>query len=1058
MQTLTPYKGYSLIEVLGTLAVVAVLIAIALPYYKNNNAAAKQEAATYNAKILNLSTEKYNLSGIRVVDPLDPTKKMVLNLTADVPRPGTVVGLSAIDLPETLAVGLLRAEFTDAVSGNQAGPFIPAYLKPVFSSDANDYRVVWINELTALSPPGRFEAVGPTGQSPTAFGLPNDVPGIIALTKDGIDGSGSYSLSTIRQTGGTGGLNPIFTDTTNPSLGGTTYTINLDLGSIGGGTVSPATASSADAQIAYRADPSPGYTFSHWDGALSGRPAIGTLFPTDPAFPKTSNKTARAYFSPTGATAGTGLNELSIQVTNPQGGTVDGAGEYNTALTANATATANPGYVFSGWTGDKNTSAITVILSPEDFLDSTTPGLITLVAHFTVDPTTQEGGESTPAPIETATPEPTAVPTATPVGWTPTPMPTPIPSPASGYDPVTGFPVTPVPTATPSIPQSGGTINLWGEGIMAHLGAETNLRMELYNDNTNPPLTIGLSSVVVVIPDGFEIISFNNVIYGQNGSTFNFVQRSGNTITWIGSLQGGEHMESLIRIKGITPGNYSATLNTSSDANDGNRSANRSLFVPQYYPLAMTVQTSSNQVNVNGSIEFIAEIQNNNDAPAPAMPNVTFLLPVPAGLTVTNPTATTGTVTVVGNSLQWTGSLPYGMLRITGQLNGISGGNYNLTGELTSIVNAPGSTNQTISVQVVENFYNDMSVQVGGASPYFSGQQQTITTQVNSGSTAPGMVYLTTMFPDSIVFNGVQAEGNTTFLGSNSGGGYTWVVFAGTLAAFSQLQPVINITPSAAGTFDITSKVERASGSIDISANTSFSPAPPSNPFNSMTVEIGGVSPYVAGQQQTLTVQVNTGNFAPGTAYLTIVMPASISYDSTQNAGDLTFANTSTSGGLRYVVFTGTLNSNTQYQPVILVTPSEAGNFTILANAERVPGVTDLSASTGFSPSSIVYSPFGSGYNGKGNPSDINGAGITGDMDVQFQNQQAANVPFTVVTTPTNATMANGNTVTGTAPAWTSTQLESLLGFTSTGANPSFVIRIYRTGQGSPDQTYNVSW
>jgi len=1245
MQTLTRAKGYSLIEVLGTLAVVLVLVAIAIPYYRNNNIAAKQEAANYNAKILNMSAEKYNLSGIRVTDPSDSNKRMVLNLTADVPRPSSVDGLPQSSLPETLAVGLLRSEFTDAITGTHAGPFIPAYLKPVFSSNPNDYRVVWVNGLTT-SNPGRFETVGPTGQTPSALGLPNDVPGITALSKDGVDGSGNYTGSPIRKTGGTDGIDTTYGDPSTTITTGAVHTIHLALGSTAGGTVSPATASSSDSQIAYRADASPGYTFSHWDGALSGRPATGTLLPNDPAFPKTSDKSAKAYFTPTGSGTGTGLNNLEIQLDNPVGGTVTGAGEYNTNLTATAAATANTGYVFSGWTGDKNTSATSVSITPADFEASTTPGLITLIAHFTADPTAQEGAESTPAPNPTATPDTTATPsgTATPFGWTPTP----VPSPVNGYDPITGYPVTPAPTPvptpvseyfnnlelaaqfappvnmsadaypsafshttegslwysnlsykpatdpynpgdsiemnaklttgttapghafityvvpdtfqitnilntpqnapigggvdwilsgsgggyrwyilegnaigansiiwprvginvgpvgvhdiyvkverasgivdidehytitvapaptpsptptptpgptptpTPEVAQSGGTINLWGQGIMSHLGAETDLRIELYNDNTNPSLPITLNNMVAVIPDGFEILSYDANPVGQAGSQFTLVSANGNTLTWSGSLQGGEHLESIIHVKGITPGNYSATLDTASNAVDGTRHADRSLYVPQYYPLAMTIQTSSSQVNKDGNIQFIAEIQNNNTAPAPAMPNVSFLLPVPSGLAISNPSASVGTASVVGNTLQWSGTLPNGLLRITGTLTGVTGGTYNITGELTGPVNPSGSTTQTLSVQTVVDFYaSNMTVTVGGTSPYYAGQQQTVTSQVNSGATAPGAVYMTTTFPDTIAFDGVVTGGNMTYLGTSTGGGYRWVVFSGTLGTYTQLQPTINITPSTAGNFTIISKTERVSGSEDISASTSFAPATPPNPFSSMTVAIGGTQPHVAGQQQTVTVQVNTNSFTPGNAYITVVMPDTISYDGIQEGGNLTFSSTSTSGGNRYVVFSGNLTANTQYQPVIRVTPTAGGNFTIEAKAERTLGTVDISGSVGFAPSGIVYSPFQAGFYGKGTPWTISGAGVTGTMDVQFQNQQAANVPFTVVVTPTNATMTNGNTVTGTAPSFTSTQLSSLLGFTSTGANPSFVIQIYRTGQASPDLTYNLNW
>lgn len=63
-----------------------------------------------------------------------------------------------------------------------------------------------------------------------------------------------------------------------------------------------------------------------------------------------------------------------------------------------------------------------------------------------------------------------------------------------------------------------------------------------------------------------------------------------------------------------------------------------------------------------------------------------------------------------------------------------------------------------------------------------------------------------------------------------------------------------------------------------------------------------------------------------------------------------------------------------------------------------------------------------------------------------------------VTVAPTGATVTNGTNFVGTAPAFSIVNVSSQLGFVSTAANPSFVVRIYRVGVDTPDITYNIAW
>lgn len=90
-------------------------------------------------------------------------------------------------------------------------------------------------------------------------------------------------------------------------------------------------------------------------------------------------------------------------------------------------------------------------------------------------------------------------------------------------------------------------------------------------------------------------------------------------------------------------------------------------------------------------------------------------------------------------------------------------------------------------------------------------------------------------------------------------------------------------------------------------------------------------------------------------------------------------------------------------------------------------------------------------------PAVISGFWTSGTMTVKFRNPNPYSVPYHVYISPTSAFMDGGNNIYGTAYANSVEDISSHLNFKSLGANPSFVIKIYRNGA-TLDITSNVVW
>lgn len=207
------------------------------------------------------------------------------------------------------------------------------------------------------------------------------------------------------------------------------------------------------------------------------------------------------------------------------------------------------------------------------------------------------------------------------------------------------------------------------------------------------------------------------------------------------------------------------------------------------------------------------------------------------------------------------------------------------------------------------------------------------------------------------------------------------------------------------------------------------------------------------------------------------VLSNSIVYFNVRFAKDVNFFGLSEPSGVTYVG--ETINNNVKTllfsipdvttritnRPVLTLQSSVVGGYAITGGIGLTPEATNYTRSLGTaawvaaSPTPVpVPQPFIGRVGIKATPPEITESGVTGAMLVEFFNSaNNFDVAYRVVVEPTNATMET-TTFTGVAPAYGIVNVSSSLSFVSTGPNPSFVVKIYRSGFDTPDITYNIAW
>lgn len=310
-------KGYSLVELLGVVALIAILATIAIGGYSQFANSSKQSAADRNASILNSSIAQYNQSGGL--------------MTAQVFRD------SGGELPEIRAFCLLA-------SRELGGPFVSPHQYPVISSIPDDYRVVFVGlntstpeELRRVSKTSsgyrnpeleeqiesgaveaaRFVTIGPGLPLPT--GITAETPGIVAFSKSGNSPCSPHANSF---------------STPPPS---SSHTVSLVVSPPEAGSVTGSGTYTHGTSLSYSTSINAGWQFSHWDGGLAGLPASGS-------FAVVGDISATAHFQRT-------TLAVALTAAPPEGGSVTGSGEYKYGDTLTFVAAPAPGFRFVGWEG-----------------------------------------------------------------------------------------------------------------------------------------------------------------------------------------------------------------------------------------------------------------------------------------------------------------------------------------------------------------------------------------------------------------------------------------------------------------------------------------------------------------------------------------------------------------------------------------------------------------------------------------------------------------------------------------------------------------------------------
>jgi len=349
---LTPASGYSLIELLGVIAIIFALAIIAMPSYFGAATATKAGVAESNAAYLNSAIEQYDQAGGL--------------MTAQVPM--QINGSTAdAELAEVQVLCRLATSENNFASG-MTGPFIAPYQNPVISRDPQDYRVIWVSGVksgdslasvsrgasgfrnptlenaiaTGSIVAGHFEVVGPGLYA--QLGVRETVPGIVTMSKNGISCGEDVVLKGPDITGVPGETigdpsNPQPTPSKTPADPSATYSVNLTVSPVGSGTLLPANGTfPGGTVINYVLTPAKGFKLRNWAGDLVGQGVSGALFVD-------GNKAATAYMEPAQQT----LTLFAVPIT---GGAVTGAGTFSSGDTATYSAIPNPGWVFAGWSGD----------------------------------------------------------------------------------------------------------------------------------------------------------------------------------------------------------------------------------------------------------------------------------------------------------------------------------------------------------------------------------------------------------------------------------------------------------------------------------------------------------------------------------------------------------------------------------------------------------------------------------------------------------------------------------------------------------------------------------
>ncbi|MES2431001.1 MAG: InlB B-repeat-containing protein [Bacteroidota bacterium] len=153
-----------------------------------------------------------------------------------------------------------------------------------------------------------------------------------------------------------------------------TYTLSTTAAPSAGGTVTGAGTYDPGTVVTLTASPASGYTFTGWSGDASGTNTSVTVT-------MDGDRSVTANFAPVTYT-------LSTTAVPSAGGTVSGAGTYNSGTVVTLTATPASGYAFTGWSGDASDTNTSVTVTMDNNKSITANfALITYTLSTTASPT-----------------------------------------------------------------------------------------------------------------------------------------------------------------------------------------------------------------------------------------------------------------------------------------------------------------------------------------------------------------------------------------------------------------------------------------------------------------------------------------------------------------------------------------------------------------------------------------------------------------------------------------------------------------------------------------------
>ena len=304
--------GFSLMEILGVIAVVMLLVILALPSYKDMHLGAKEAVSTRNAETLNSAVHQYDQAG-----GLMTAQVTVPQNVKDIKDPSA--------LPEMKVLSLLR----DA-NQNASGELISSWQSPVFSDTG--YRTIWVNDFPESLAAETTASVSGV-RNPMAEDFVEKGRGGRFIVVGPQEQEGRLGIVSFEEKELTEETPPIAN-----SLSPQTYMVDVTLSDVSAGTISGNGQYTEGAVAELEVKLNPGWEIEKWDTTV--QPTFST--------------SERGRFTVVGDVYGSLILarsrlQVDLRIEPPNAGTVSGSGTYNYGENVTYSINANPGWELQNW-------------------------------------------------------------------------------------------------------------------------------------------------------------------------------------------------------------------------------------------------------------------------------------------------------------------------------------------------------------------------------------------------------------------------------------------------------------------------------------------------------------------------------------------------------------------------------------------------------------------------------------------------------------------------------------------------------------------------------------